>query len=468
MTKNEFAARNDHRISDRAFGLVVAVALIFCPGHSAQAGAKTWVAGGATGDWGIASNWNSNSLPALADDVLFDNSGQSPLEDIFLSAPRTINSLTINLTAGSNQSWNLGADSSINARTLTLASGNISVLSTSGSGTYVIGATSGTGIGTGTMTLATSSAGFTFDDSRTNGGLFQINATVSGLGTTVTKTGVGTVVLTGANTYTGATTVGSSSASGGTLNAGAAGALGSTSSITVNSGGTLLLSGSGNLNRVNDAAPITLGTTSGTAAILKRTGTASEGSGAHTNNGGVTSTGTNATGLGALTLNSNSTLDYGTGGVGTLVFASFTPNGHVLNITNYTTTASAPLKSGTDGTDDRLIFNQDQLTNLTDFSFGGISAIEIALGGGFFEITPVTPVSEPSTWCAAALAAAIMGFRLRHRMRIASLKFVHYLTNSTHRAESLIHFPHAKICAALKLLKAHISEEMGSALHFPH
>jgi hypothetical protein len=192
------------------------------------------------------------------------------------------------------------------------------------------------------------------------------------------------------------------------LNAGAAGALGSTSSVTVNSGGTLLLSGSGNLNRVNDSAGIALGTTSGAAAILKRTGTASEGTGAHTTNGGATSTGTNATGLGALTLNSNSTLDFGTGGVGTLVFASFTPNAHVLNIIDYSTTASAPLVSGTDGTDDRLIFATDQAANLTDFSFGGISAVEIALGGGFFEIVPVP---EPSTWVGGALALLVIGYQ---------------------------------------------------------
>src|SRR5205823_2791433 len=56
----------------------------------------------------------------------------------------------------------------------------------------------------------------------------------------ITKTGGGTATLSGSNTFSGATTL---SANGGKLNAGATGALGATSSITVHSGGTLLFGG---------------------------------------------------------------------------------------------------------------------------------------------------------------------------------------------------------------------------------
>lgn len=54
------------------------------------------------------------------------------------------------------------------------------------------------------------------------------------------------------NTYTGATTV-----NAGTLLASAAGSLGATSGITLNSRGTLLLGGPG--NRLGDGASLTLG-----------------------------------------------------------------------------------------------------------------------------------------------------------------------------------------------------------------
>ena len=132
MTENEFARSNEALISERAFWLVVALALIFFAAHSAQATTTTWGAKGAPDNWNSSSNWTGNNQAGPGDDALFDNSGQSPLEDIFLNAPQSINGLTINLTVGSNQNWNLGANNNTSAETLTLATGNISVPSTSG------------------------------------------------------------------------------------------------------------------------------------------------------------------------------------------------------------------------------------------------------------------------------------------------------------------------------------------------
>jgi fibronectin-binding autotransporter adhesin len=219
--------------------------LLSCAFPLAQGATKTWDAGGTAGDWSSVNNWSGNTAPLTTDDILFDNSGGA-LENVFLNGARTVNSLILNLTAVGNQTWDLGADDSTSPFTLTLATGSISVLSTSGSGTYTIGATSGTLIGTGVMTLVTSGAGFTFDNSRSNGGLLQINAIVSGSTKTLTKTGAGIVVLSGTNTYTGATTI-----SLGTLRIGA--------SDRIADGSALSVSGTFDLQTFNETvASVTL------------------------------------------------------------------------------------------------------------------------------------------------------------------------------------------------------------------
>ena len=109
--------------------------------------------------------------------------------------------------------------------------------------------------------------------------------TVSGIltGTSLSKTGDGTLILSGANTYTGNTIV-----NGGTLQAGSTTAFGSTSSfITVNSGGTLDLGGFDIV-----AAGLTGG---GTVVLGDRTLTTNGGSaiftGTITGTGGYTRTG---------------------------------------------------------------------------------------------------------------------------------------------------------------------------------
>ncbi|MBV9008708.1 MAG: hypothetical protein JO354_05990 [Verrucomicrobia bacterium] len=179
------------------------------------------------------------------------------------------------------------------------------------------------------------------------------------------------------------------------------------SAVNINSGGTLQLGGTGG-DQIYNGAGVTMN-----GGTFKPAGH-SEGTGSTSVQGTVV-TGTSTNGMATLTLSSNSTLDY-TGGAATLTFLGLSdPGNKVLDITNYTnTTENVTLqKSGMDGVDDRLIFDQNEASNLSDFSFNGIAATEINLGNGYYEIVPVP---EPSTWVGAVLAVAAIGFTQRRRI----------------------------------------------------
>jgi fibronectin-binding autotransporter adhesin len=202
------------------------------------------------------------------------------------------------------------------------------------------------------------------------------------------KNGTGTLILTGANTYGGSTTI-----NGGTVTVAdtTGSAMGSTSAVIVNSGGTLFLGAS---NQINNSATITLG--GGTLAK----GNFSEGT-------------ANTAGLGGLSLTSNSHIDFGLGSVGTLTFASFDSGFDLYTITidNW---SGAPGLQGS-ATTDRLIFASDQSAHLASFQFTGYGAAkEIDLGNGFYEIVPVVP--EASTYAAGLLA--LLPILLHHRRQL--------------------------------------------------
>jgi fibronectin-binding autotransporter adhesin len=239
-----------------------------------------------------------------------------------------------------------------------------------------------------------------------NNNIFTIGGVING-GGNLNKIGGGSLVLTGANSYTGATTV---STNGGTLeiannNSATSGRLTATSGITVNAGGTLLLSGSSSwTDRINDSSANGFTLAGGTF----NTGGLSEVNGVP---------GSRTPGIGALTLTANSTIDFGSG-ASVIEFSglgSHTPIvGPNLAIIGWTGTANTP------GGTDQLLFAGLVSDFLTKYDQSDVSFNNVA-GYSFFQITPdyyeITMAPEPSTWIGGALALAAIGCMQRRRIR---------------------------------------------------
>lgn len=354
-------------------------------GATASSNKKFTMASGGTGAFQIDTSGTTLTLSGI-----IDGSGalqKTGAGTLVLSGVNTYSGGTT-VTAGTLQlsgSGILGSTSgglTVNGGTLNLNGTNQGVGNLTGSGGTILNNSTGTNV---TLTIGNGNA---------TGGNYSgvIANNTSGTGTVaLTKTGTGTLTLSGANTFTGATIV-----NGGTLTLanGSGSALGSTTSITVNSGGTLLLGAS---NQINNSATMTL------AGGTFTKGNFSEGS-------------TIASGIGALTLTATgSTIDFGSGTVGVITFASFNPGLYALAIDNWTGTANMMGGAGTD----RLIFNSDQTLNLASFQFAGYApgAVQFDLGGGFYEVVPVTAVPEPSTYVAGVLMIGVIGWSQRRRLR---------------------------------------------------
>ena len=345
-------------------------------GGIAKNGTTLTLAGGGT----ININTTGITGSASNSDLVVDGTTVNLNTANSYNGPTTIqNSGTLNLGASNVLPSSPQTDMTVNTSSVfNLASYSDGVASLAGDSTATV---KNSAVGTtSTLTVNPSSGSTTF------AGVIAGTAGGTQGNVALVKSGAGTLVLTGANTFSSATTV-----SGGTLTAAASSgsALGSTSSVTVNLGGTLLL---GAADQINNSASMSLG--GGTFAK----GNFSEGA-------------TNAVGIGALTLSASSTIDFSTGTVGTLSFASLNASSFTLTIDNWT---GVPNQAGTASTD-RLIFDSDQSGNLSRFAFTGYgpsSAMQFSLPGGYYEVVAAVP--EPGTWApATATFALLVAYGLR-------------------------------------------------------
>jgi autotransporter-associated beta strand protein len=218
------------------------------------------------------------------------------------------------------------------------------------------------------------------------GGNTTFAGSIGGTGGNLVKDTNSTQVLSGANGYTGTTTV-----SAGTLEV--QGSLSGTTGVTVNTGGTLLMNSTSS-NIVNT-----------TATVAMAGGTLAFGNAANQTQN-----------LGAMTLTANSILDFGAGGGNDKFhFAGFVNTAGTLAITNWLGNDAG----GTDGAHDRLVFT-GLFTDFTSsfsqsqISFNGTSGYAAIDFGSTYEIVPVP---EPATTALIGSIAlcALIGYRERRR-----------------------------------------------------
>ena len=224
---------------------------------------RTWDGGGNGTNWTSGSpaglNWSPDGVPTTADNLTLDNSIVTIPVNMDLT--NNLGALTITFANGFNgtNTTTIGSSSTL-TRTLTLGSaGNPWTISNNAtSGTVTFQPTNLGGTVAMVITLASNGT-----MSVAGGATLAVTTSIGNTGGNfgITKIGLGTLTLGGANTYAGGTAI-----NAGSLNATTNGALGSGNVTDL--GGTFLTLAAGVTNAIADTATLTLGGTGAGAAKL--------------------------------------------------------------------------------------------------------------------------------------------------------------------------------------------------------
>ncbi len=246
----------------------------------ASAGTCTWDEGGDDKSWNTAANWSGDATPTSGTECVLDDNVVAMTASYGLDADFTIYNLTLNAADMTDLDANTSGTTD---RVLTLNStgANLIVVGSSANAAVNIGATPG--VGSLGITLAGSGA---IDVA--GGKTLTIKSAIGESGTqSLAKTGAGTLTLSGANTYTGTTTVSAGTLQLGTGTTGQNGSVAGTSivnnaALTFNNADAQAysgdISGTGSLTKIG-------------AGTLTLTGSSSIGGGARINGGTMTISG---------------------------------------------------------------------------------------------------------------------------------------------------------------------------------
>jgi autotransporter-associated beta strand protein len=219
---------------------------------AAFAGTLHWTGGytGANGStWQNASNWGGTAW-VNGSDVIFENSNINNTPATYLGAARTVNSITFASNAAGAFTVRLATTKTGGtAATLTFIAGNTGIDVQAGDAyDHTIGVSDGSVVLAGDLAV-----------NHNGSGTLTINRPITG-GFALTKDGTGTFVLSGANTYSGGTTI-----SGGTLQLSGAGTINSSSGITIDGGGAKFLHAGS--TAVSPTVTLTQGTLTGSGTV---------------------------------------------------------------------------------------------------------------------------------------------------------------------------------------------------------